>query len=102
MNLKLSRPLAFFDLETTGVNVASDRIIEISILKILPSGEREVKTQRINPGIPIPEVTSKIHGIYDKDVADKPKFREVAKPFANFWKDATWPAIILINSMFPF
>ncbi len=84
MNLKLTRPLAFFDLETTGVNVASDRIIEISILKILPSGEKEIKTQRINPGIPIPEVTSKIHGIYDMDVADKPKFKEVAQTLANF------------------
>lgn len=84
MNLKLTRPLAFFDLETTGVNVASDRIIEISILKVLPSGEKEVMTRRINPGIPIPEVVSKIHGIYDKDVADKPKFREVAQLLANF------------------
>lgn len=84
MNLKLTRPLAFFDLETTGVNVASDRIIEISILKLHPDGTKTVKTQRINPGIPIPEVVSKIHGIYDKDVVDKPRFKEVAQTLANF------------------
>ncbi|MBA3706969.1 MAG: 3'-5' exonuclease, partial [Bacteroidetes bacterium] len=63
----LTRPIAFFDLETTGVNVASDRIVEISILKIFPNGEKEVKTKRINPTIPIPKQASEIHGIYDKD-----------------------------------
>lgn len=84
MKLNLTRPIAFFDLETTGVNVASDRIIEISILKLLPDGGREVKTQLINPTIPIPAGSSKIHGIFDKDVADAPTFREVGKTFANF------------------
>ncbi|MCC7302934.1 MAG: 3'-5' exonuclease [Bacteroidia bacterium] len=88
MNLKLTRPLAFIDLETTGVNVASDRIVEISILKVLPSGEKEVKTQRINPGIPIPAVASSIHGIYDKDVAQEPKFKDVAQLLANFLQGA--------------
>ncbi len=84
MNLKLTRPIAFFDLETTGVNIASDRIVELSVLKLLPDGSRDVNTMRINPGIPIPEVTSKIHGIYDADVKDKPHFKEVAQNLANY------------------
>ena len=68
MILSLERPLVFFDLETTGINVASDRIVEFSFLKVEPSGLKTTNTQRINPEIPIPEEASKIHGIYDKDV----------------------------------
>lgn len=78
MNLKLHRPLAFFDLETTGVVIGMDRIVELGILKILPDGTKTNKTWRINPEMHIPEVVSKIHGIYDKDVADCPTFKEVA------------------------
>lgn len=78
MKLKLLRPLAFIDLETTGVNISSDRIIEISVLKIFPDHQRETKTQRVNPGIPIPPESTKIHGIFDKDVQDKPSFANVA------------------------
>ena len=63
MKLNLKRPLAFFDLETTGVNVASDRIVEISILKAMPDGTEDIKTMRINPGMPIPLESSLIHGI---------------------------------------
>ncbi len=76
--LTLNRPLAFIDLETTGVNVATDRIVEISILKILPQNGRQNMTMRINPTIPIPAEATAIHGIYDKDVKDCPMFRDVA------------------------
>lgn len=87
IQLNLIRPIAFFDLETTGVNVASDRIVEISILKILPDGSKEVKTKRINPTIPIPKQSSEIHGIYDKDIANEPTFKSIAKSLADFLKD---------------
>jgi DNA polymerase-3 subunit epsilon len=78
MELNLSRPLAFFDLETTGINIMHDRIVEISILKVMPDNSHSVYTQIINPTISIPLTSSKIHGIYDKDVVDKPTFKEVA------------------------
>jgi DNA polymerase III subunit epsilon len=84
MILKLKKPLAFFDLETTGINISRDRIVEISILKVHINGSKELKTERINPGMPIPKESSMIHGIYDVDVADKPKFPEIAKNLANF------------------
>ena len=77
MKLNLTKPLAFFDLETTGINIAQDRIVEISIVKVMPDGNEETKSMRINPTIPIPASTSAIHGIYDKDVADAPTFQEV-------------------------
>ncbi len=84
MPLKLSRPIAFFDLETTGTNIANDRIVEISIVKIMPDGGKEIKTKLINPTIPIPLESSAVHGITDKNVADKPTFKEVAKELSNF------------------
>lgn len=84
MKLNLTRPLAFIDLETTGVNVASDRIVEICILKVNTDNSTEVKTMRINPGMPIPEVSSRIHKIYDNDVKDCPTFKQVAAQLANF------------------
>lgn len=87
MELNLKRPIAFFDLETTGINVVTDRIVEICILKILPDGKEDVKTYRINPTIPIPVQASEIHGIYDADVADKPTFGQVGKEIANYIKD---------------
>ncbi|WP_345027669.1 exonuclease domain-containing protein [Ravibacter arvi] len=82
--LNLKKPLAFFDLETTGINVVRDRILEISILKALVNGKNEVKTWRINPGMPIPVESSLIHGIYDEDVKDCPTFKEVARTIAVF------------------
>jgi DNA polymerase-3 subunit epsilon len=88
MKLKLNRPLAFFDLETTGVNVGADRIVEISIFMVNPDGTEESLTTRINPGIPIPKEASDVHGIYDEDVKDKPKFSEVAPKLAQFLKNA--------------
>jgi DNA polymerase-3 subunit epsilon len=84
MNLDLKKPIVFFDLETTGVNVASDRIVEISILKIHPDGKKEVKTRRVNPEIKIPTGSSEIHGIYDEDVKDEPTFKSLAKSLATF------------------
>ena len=84
MKLNLTRPLAFIDLETTGVNVASDKIVEICILKVNTDNSTEVKTMRINPGMPIPEGSSRIHKIYDNDVKDCPLFKQVAAQLANF------------------
>ena len=79
MSLKLSRPIVFFDLETTGLSIVKDRIVEISILKIFPNGNRESKTWLINPTIPIPQETIDIHGITNEKVASEPTFKEVHK-----------------------
>jgi DNA polymerase-3 subunit epsilon len=84
MGLKLKKPIVFFDLETTGVNVAKDRIVEISILKLHPDGKKEVKTRRVNPQMPIPKESSEIHGIYDDDVKDEPTFKAMAKSLVKF------------------
>jgi len=84
MDLQLKNPLVFLDLETTGINVASDRIVEIALLKVNTDGSEEEKVFRINPEMPIPEASSRIHGIYDQDVKDAPPFREVAKNLARF------------------
>jgi DNA polymerase-3 subunit epsilon len=84
MPLSLKKPIVFFDLETTGVDVAKDRIVEISILKLHPNGKKEIKTRRINPEMPIPESSSAIHGITDEDVKDEPTFRVLAKSLAAF------------------
>ncbi len=84
MELKLKNPLIFFDLETTGVDAAKDRIVEISLMKLHPDGTQEVKTRRLNPGMHIPEEASAIHGITDDDVRDCPLFREVAKSLAGW------------------
>ena len=79
MKLKLRNPLIFFDLETTGISISSDRIIEIAYLKIYPNGNEESKTIKVNPTIPIPEKSTLVHGITDEDVKDAPVFAEVAK-----------------------
>lgn len=79
MQLNLKNPLVIFDLETTGMNIVTDRIVEISYLKIYPNGKEEGKTMRINPGIPIPPETTAIHGIRNEDVADAPTFAAIAK-----------------------
>ncbi|MCF8369305.1 MAG: 3'-5' exonuclease [Bacteroidales bacterium] len=84
MELNLNRPLIVFDLETTGVNVGSDRIVEISMVKVLPDGQTEIYTERINPTIPIPAETTAIHGISDEDVKDKPTFAQLAPTLLNF------------------
>lgn len=87
MKLNLKRPLAFFDLETTGVNVGTDRIVEIAILKAMPDGTEQIKSMRINPEMPIPLHSSLIHGIYDEDIADAPAFKTVAAELAEFIGD---------------
>lgn len=78
MGLQLQRPLAFIDLETTGIDVATDRIVEISIIKVFPDGTDTTYTRRVNPTIPIPPHTTEIHGISDEDVKDAPKFPDLA------------------------
>jgi len=84
MQLNLKKPLAFFDIETTGLNITTDRLIEISILKVQPNNTEEQKTWRVNPGVPIPEQSSKIHGIFDKDVEGLPFFRDIAHEVSRF------------------
>ncbi len=84
MRLKLTRPIVFFDIETTGLTIGHDKIVEISLVKVHPDLNRETMTMRINPGIHIPEEASAVHGIYDEDVADKPTFKMVAHKVAQF------------------
>ncbi|MCT4648055.1 MAG: 3'-5' exonuclease [Carboxylicivirga sp.] len=82
MELQLKNPIVFFDLETTGINIAKDRIVEIAILKVHVDGREESVCYKVNPEMPIPPVTSEIHGIYDEDVKDAPTFKELAKNLA--------------------
>ena len=84
MKLNLKRPIVFFDLETTGVDTAKDRIVEISMVKVMPDGEQIVKTRKLNPGIHIPAEATAIHGITDEDVRDCPTFAQVAKSLEQF------------------
>ena len=79
MNLKLSKPIVFFDLETTGINIATDKIVEISILKVFPNGNKESKTWLVNPEMEIPKESSEIHGITNEQVVTEPTFKELAK-----------------------
>ncbi len=88
MELKLHRPICFFDLETTGVDVAKDRIVEISILKVYPNGNKESRTWLVNPERPIPAETSAIHGITDERVANEPTFKQLATQVYNMIKDS--------------
>ena len=83
MKLNLKNPIVFFDLETTGTNIAADRIVEIAYLKVHPNGNEESKCMRINPERPIPADSTAVHGITDADVADSPTFRQVAQTIAN-------------------
>ncbi|MBX2918931.1 MAG: 3'-5' exonuclease [Ferruginibacter sp.] len=82
--LKLNRPIAFFDLETTGVSLSADRIVEIAIIKILPDGNRQLKRKLINPQIPIPKEASDVHGITDEMVKDAPTFKQAANEIKMF------------------
>ena len=79
MELNLKNPIVFFDIETTGTNISRDRIVEISILKVMPNGDEMSKTRRINPEMPIPAEASSIHGITDEDVKECPRFKDIAK-----------------------
>jgi DNA polymerase III subunit epsilon len=87
MKLNLNRPLAFFDLETTGLNIASDRIIELSVLKVNPDGSQEVVNTRINPEMPVSPKATAIHGIKDSDLVSSPKFGEIAQSLSLFLED---------------
>ena len=84
MKLNLRRPMVFFDLETTGTNIATDRIVEISVVKVMPDGEEITRTRRINPEMPIPAEATAVHHITDEDVKDCPTFRQVAKSLCEF------------------
>lgn len=83
MKLNLRNPLVFFDLETTGVNITKDRIVELSYIKVMPNGTEIKKTIRVNPEMHIPESATALHHITDEDVKDKPTFKEIAKSLAN-------------------
>lgn len=87
MQLNLQRPIIFFDLETTGTNVTHDRIVEISLIKVLPTGEEMERTRRINPEMPIPAEATAVHHITDADVANEPTFKQIAKSLAEMFTD---------------
>ncbi|HET9054576.1 MAG TPA: 3'-5' exonuclease [Cyclobacteriaceae bacterium] len=88
MKLNLRTPVCFFDLETTGMNMTTDRIIEIAVVKLMPNGETITKTNLLNPGIAISPESTAIHGIRPEDVQGKPTFKEVAKEYAKFMEGA--------------
>jgi len=88
IKLNLKNPLCFFDLETTGINITHDRIIEIAVIKMMPNGEVIRKADVLNPTIPIPEESAAIHGLRDEDVKNKPTFKEVAKDYARLFEGA--------------
>ena len=88
MQLNLNKPICFFDLETTGVNISKDRIVEISILKVNPDGSEKKKTWLVNPEMPIPEVVIAVHGITNEKVANEPTFNQLAKEINSWIKDA--------------
>ena len=90
MELSLKNPIIFFDLETTGINIAADRIVEISYLKVDLNGNETTRTLRINPEMPIPEKVTEIHGISNEDVKDAPTFNEVKRVKQKILKVATW------------
>ncbi len=85
--MELKRPLAVFDLETTGTDIAKDRIIEIAVIKFMPDGTRTDFVRTYNPGIPIPQEASEVHGIYDEDVKDKPLFRQDAEEIRDLFRE---------------
>jgi DNA polymerase-3 subunit epsilon len=101
-NIVLERPLAFIDVETTGLKPGVDRIIELSILKIYPNGDREYKSHRINPEIPIPPSVIDIHGITDADVANEPKFRQYAKSIKDFIDGCDMAGFNIVRFDLPF
>ncbi len=86
MKLELKKPLIFFDLETTGINITKDKIVEISLIKVMPNGEEIEKTRRINPEMPIPEASTAVHHITDDDVKDCPTFKQIAKDLARIFE----------------
>lgn len=88
MKLNLKNPIIFFDLETTGIDVAKDRIVELCYIKVFPNGNEESKSMRLNPGMHIPEASSQVHGIYDEDVQDCPTFSQIASDLKKVFEGA--------------
>ena len=88
MQLNLNKPICFFDLETTGINITKDRVVEISILKVYPDGREETYTKRVNPTIPIPPEVTLVHGISDADISDAPTFKDISKEVYHIIKDS--------------
>jgi len=86
MELKLAKPVVFFDLETTGTSVTNDRIVEICLLKVSPDGKEQERTYRVNPGMPIPPAATAVHHITDDDVRDKPTFPQIAREVKQFFE----------------
>lgn len=101
MKLKLERPLVFFDLETTGIDVTKERIVEISLLKLFPDGSEKITTLLVNPGIEIPAAASKVHGIYDLMVANEPSFKELASSLLAIFKDSDISGYNILNYDLP-
>ena len=102
MKLKIERPLCFFDLETTGINITNDRIVEMAILKLHPDEKIEKQVWLVNPEMQIPLEVSEIHGITNDKVADAPTFKEISKIIYNLLKGVIWQGIILTGSIFHF
>ena len=90
MNIQLQRPIVFLDLETTGLNLVTDRVVEIAMLKVMPDGSRVMKRKLVNPEMPIPKEVSEIHGITNEMVKDAPKFREIANEIRQFLEGADY------------
>ena len=86
MELNLSKPIVFFDIESTGLNVGSDKIVEICLFKVYPDQREEIRTYLINPEREIPQEVIEIHGITNEDVKDKPSFKEIAHEINNYWQ----------------
>ena len=102
MKLNLRNPLVFFDLETTGVNITKDRIVELSYIKVMPNGTEIKKTIRVNPEMHIPESATALHHITDEDVKDKPTFKEIAKSLADDFEGCDLQGSIAIGLIFHF
>jgi DNA polymerase-3 subunit epsilon len=101
MPLIIARPLVFFDLETTGTDIANDRIVEISLVKLFPDNHQEVNTYRVNPGIPIPAEATEVHGITNEDVANSPAFAAIAQEILDKITDSDLCGYNLIKFDFP-
>ena len=100
MQLQLKRPICFFDLETTGVNIAKDRIVEISILKAFPDGSEQENTWLVNPGMPIPPEATAVHGITNEKVSNAPIFKKSLRKSTHGLKGQTWRVTIPIDLIF--
>ena len=88
MQLQLTQPICFLDLETTGINVSLDKIVEIAIIKIMPDGTKQVKRKLVNPEMPIPHSATEVHGISDEMVKDAPSFKQIANEIKQFIEGA--------------